>query len=219
MKKSEMESANLFTSLFSVIACHTFKWTMSTRWEQKQIETTMREMLTDRGFSNILLLNDAPFDGADGGIMMKGEDETNETCVVMIHKEKLGVKNLRDIAEKKGRGVLIILTSEKPTPPALRHLQLPEVVKWCSVFVTSEVIRNVTRHHLVPRHTRVDPSDLLSLLERWREKDISHLPLILVTDPVAKYLGLREGEVVFINGPDGTQTNQFNYRRAVCPSF
>ena len=180
----------------------------------------MGEMLADRGFGDIIRHDEEDvFDNEIGGVLMEGTGG-GKRCIVMLQKGKIGVKNLREIEEQRVDGVsLIIVTTEKPTPPAQRHLQGADVVKWCSVFVTSEVIRNVTRHHLVPRHTRVDPAHLPSLLERWREKDTSHLSLILVTDPVAKYLGLKDGEVVHVNGPDGTQTSQFNYRRAVCASF
>lgn len=193
---------------------------MPTDWERQQIGTTMREMLTDRGYGGIVPREEgAAFDGETGGVIMEGVSDEGKRCLVTVHRGKLGIKTLREIGENRGDASIIVVATEKPTPPAQRHLQNHEVVEWCNVFVASEVIRNVTRHHLVPRHTRVPPSQLPSLFERWKEKDTSHLPLILVTDPVAKYLGLREGEVVHIEGPDGTQTSQFSYRRAVCPSF
>ena len=179
----------------------------------------MREMLVDRGFPTVIPREEeAAFDDGGESVMLEGRAE-EARCLVIVHRGKLGIKTLRDLSAERGDAALIIVTTEKPTPPAQRHLQDANVVRWCSAFVTSEVIRNVTRHMLVPRHTRVDAAELPRLLERWREKDTSHLPLILATDPVAKYLGLREGEVVHIEGPDGTQTSQHYFRRVVCTTF
>ena len=183
----------------------------------------MEEMLVDRGFDSIIRRDgDAAFDSDTTSTMMEGvsiRDGVDSRCLVITHKGKLGVKALREICAERGDDSLIVVSTDKPTPPAQRYLQDPEVVRWCSVFVHSEVIRNVTRHHLVPRHARVPPSEIPALLSRWMEKDTTRIPLIMVSDPVAKYHGLRVGEVVHIEGPDGTHTSQFCYRRVISPAF
>ena len=178
----------------------------------------MREMLTDRGFHNVVMANDTPLANtfAEGGNLLT----TSDGARVVIFVGKLGIKNIRDLEAEhidRGDSHLIVLTTDKTTPPAQKRLLEADCVAWCSVFRCDEVVRNVTRHKLVPRHTRVPEADLPSLLRRWRESDASHLPHIFINDPVARYLGLVEGDVVHIEGPDGTQAGHVAYRRAVAP--
>lgn len=64
-------------------------------------------------------------------------------------------------------------------------------------FNIKELIVNITKHELVPKHKLFGGDELKALLERYKVK-VQQLPKILVTDPVAKYYGLKRGQVVKI---------------------
>ena len=80
-------------------------------------------------------------------------------------------------------------------------------------FSLNELVVNITEHELVPKHILLSPEEKKTLLERYRIKD-SQLPKIFVTDPVAKYLGLKKGEVVKIVRVSETAGRYITYRIA-----
>ena len=97
---------------------------------------------------------------------------------------------------------IIIVTTHKPTPPSLKKLQ--EMNEWCTAFEIGEVVRNVTKHKLVPRHTKLDEDEVLRVKTKYGIDSVSKLPVLLTTDPVSKYYGYVSGDTVKTNGPDGT---------------
>jgi DNA-directed RNA polymerases I, II, and III subunit RPABC1 len=64
-------------------------------------------------------------------------------------------------------------------------------------FNLKELVVNITKHELVPKHQLIGNDEIKALLQRYRVK-LTQLPKILVTDPVAKYYGLKRGAVVKI---------------------
>ena len=81
-------------------------------------------------------------------------------------------------------------------------------------FHTKELIINITKHELVPKHEVVEKSEINKILERYKVK-LSQLPKILLKDPVAKYYGLRRGEVVKIIRKSETAGLYVTYRLVI----
>jgi DNA-directed RNA polymerase I, II, and III subunit RPABC1 len=136
--------------------------------------------------------------------------------------ENVGMKQIRQfmhhlVAEQFFSGILVCV---KPLTgmgiKALRGMQAMEEGPrgGCEVFVEQDLLINVTKHELVPKHVVLSREEKAQLLLKYRLKE-TQLPRIQVTDPVAKYLGLRRGQVVKIIRKSETAGRYATYRWAI----
>lgn len=104
----------------------------------------------------------------------------------------------------------ILVTQQAVTSAAMKIVPvvLPSVIE---TFQEQDLLVNITHHELVPKHVLLSPEEKVRLLERYRLKE-SQLPRIQTSDPVAKYLGLRRGQVVKIIRKSETAGRYASYR-------
>jgi DNA-directed RNA polymerase I, II, and III subunit RPABC1 len=84
------------------------------------------------------------------------------------------------------------------------------------VFDIKNLQYNVSKHVLVPKHELVgDEEEVKKLIQNFNLKSKFQLPLILKTDAMAKYLGLKNGDVVKITRVSPTSGEYVMYRCCV----
>lgn len=108
----------------------------------------------------------------------------------------------------------VIIYRQSLTPSAAKVMSSMAPKYFLEKFSESELIVNITEHKLVPQHIVLSEEEKKSLLERYRLKE-TQLPRILMDDPIARYYGLRRGQVVKILRASETAGRYVTYRLAI----
>ena len=127
----------------------------------------------------------------------------------------IGIKHLRQFAhylDEKNFNTGIFITMGPVTTAAMRAFEpLAQMGITAEHFVESDLLVNITKHELVPKHVLLSAEEKRVLLQRYRLKE-TQLPRIQYSDPVAKYLGLKRGNVVKIIRKSETAGRYASYR-------
>jgi DNA-directed RNA polymerase subunit H (RpoH/RPB5) len=134
----------------------------------------------------------------------------NTTFKDMTTKEK--------IHEKFIRKNIIIILSEMPISSHISNLQQKEKLLeggQIQIFLKAELMYNPCKHELVPKHEKLTDIEIKELLEKYNLRSKAQLPTILKTDVMARWLGLRTGDIVRITRYNDTSGEYFFYRCCV----
>lgn len=82
------------------------------------------------------------------------------------------------------------------------------------LFHISEVIINISKHELVPRHELISKKEEQQVLAEYMCTKYQ-LPWISKSDPMAKFLGLEQGQIVKITHASPTSGEYISYRVCV----
>lgn len=99
--------------------------------------------------------------------------------------------------------ICILVLVERLTAPNLRtiaeHTKKLGVKASLQTFLLDDLQFNPTKHSLVPKHELItDERAIESLVERCQVKTRYMLPIILRTDPIARYFGAKAGQIMKI---------------------
>ncbi len=137
--------------------------------------------------------------------------------VEFLPDSSVGIKQMRNFAQHLSANNFhtgILVTNVNITPAALKIIPAVASETRIECFVEQDLLVNITHHELVPKHVLLSKEERAKLLQRYRLKD-TQLPRIQVGDPVARYLGLRRGQVVKIIRTSETAGRYASYRLCV----
>lgn len=150
-------------------------------------------------------------------LVAHNDDPTDQMFVFFPEESKVGIKTIKTYCQRMQEENIsraIIVVQDRMTPSAKQSLvdMAPKYI--LEQFLEAELLINITEHNLVPEHVVMTPEEKKELLERYKLKE-SQLPRIQQGDPVARYFGLKRGQVVKIIRPSETAGRYITYRLVV----
>lgn len=195
--------------------------------------STIKEMLTLRGYDSSSCSNDVHFMANGDGIepiKLSKHDENIEihydVSATRTNHKKLSsmiidIIDNRPEADKGKFFNIIILIRYCMTPSvreAIRILNKRDNI-FVQVFQIRSLMFNVTKHKCVPKHERIIKGEyseyLHDFLNSLHINDTSNLPKIIESDPVAMFIGLRPGDLCKITRPSKSAGKHTFYRYCV----
>lgn len=143
--------------------------------------------------------------------------ECGTVWVEFMQESSIGVKEIKRFVQhcsgnnfKAG----IMVTQGALSAQARKSVTATSQLVQIECFMQDDLLVNITHHELVPTHVLLSREEKAALLKRYRLKE-TQLPRILQKDPVARYFGLKRGQVVKIIRISETAGRYASYRLCV----
>ncbi|RLV82879.1 hypothetical protein DV515_00016545 [Chloebia gouldiae] len=164
-------------------------------------------------------------------LVAHNDDPTDQMFVFFPEEPKVGIKTIKMYCQRMQEENItraLIVVQQGMTPSAKQSLvdMAPKYI--LEQFLQQELLINITEHELVPEHVVMTKEEVTELLARYCQQptacpelllDSQHsklrenqLPRIQAGDPVARYFGIKRGQVVKIIRPSETAGRYITYR-------
>ncbi|XP_023798606.1 DNA-directed RNA polymerases I, II, and III subunit RPABC1 [Cyanistes caeruleus] len=141
-------------------------------------------------------------------LVAHNDDPTDQMFVFFPEEPKVGIKTIKMYCQRMQEENItraLIVVQQGMTPSAKQSLvdMAPKYI--LEQFLQQELLINITEHELVPEHVVMTKEEHSKLRE-------NQLPRIQAGDPVARYFGIKRGQVVKIIRPSETAGRYITYR-------
>ena len=184
---------------------------------------TVKEMLTDRGtdISNLNSISSNEFDilsrQNENNVFQIDVNDTMKIVYYLNIKFKIADlrKHLIPYDESSPLKTIIIIFKERINN--FNHKNVEELSELdVQVFTMKELMFNITKHELVPKHEVIkDDQEISDLVQKHNLKSKLQFPIILKTDPMARYLNIQSGDIVKITRNSPSAGTSIFYRCCV----
>jgi len=150
-------------------------------------------------------------------LVAHNDDPTDQMFVFFPDDPKIGIKTIKTYCQRMQeenitRAVIVVQTGMTPSAKQSLVDMAPKYI--LEQFLESELLINLTEHELVPEHVVMTAEEKEELLKRYKLKD-NMLMRIQAGDPVARYFGLKRGQVCKIIRSSETAGRYISYRLVV----
>jgi len=133
---------------------------------------------------------------------------------VLLHKTRPNIlreyiTQLKQSHLDGDNGTLILILRNKPNNTLYK---LSNEFRNIQIFWLRNLIINITHHNLVPKHEKLEESEIESLLIQYKLTSRNQLPMMFKTDPISKYFGFKAGNVCRITRSSVTSGEYITYR-------
>jgi len=150
-------------------------------------------------------------------LVAHNDDPTDQMFVFFPDDPKIGIKTIKTYCQRMQeenitRAIIVVQTGMTPSAKQSLVDMAPKYI--LEQFLESELLINLTEHELVPEHVVMTAEEKEELLKRYKLKD-NMLMRIQAGDPVARYFGLKRGQVCKIIRSSETAGRYISYRLVV----
>ena len=119
--------------------------------------------------------------------------------------------------KKYSRKHFILILTDEPSSALKHQLQardksLQAMNGFLQIFYVNELLYNPLKHSLVPLHEKISETEIQNVLSVYRVKHKNQLPAIKKDDVIARWLGLRHGDIVRITRYNENSGTYYYYR-------
>ena len=113
--------------------------------------------------------------------------------------------------------IILIFGNDILTTPTVTQLNLIDKVLqkkkgMLQFFQLNELQFNPTKHQLVPPHRKLNQEDVVAIMNKYLIKSKLQMPIIPKTDVIAKWHGLKQGDIVEIIRYNENSGKSYYYR-------
>lgn len=157
------------------------------------------------------------------------EFQTSNTTVIFALTKKLKkyimdeLKNfeadINNFITKYGnkKNVILIFNNDNVSQPVITQLNKYDKLfqkndGQLQYFHAQQLMFNPTKHEYVPKHIKLSDKEASDFMNEYMIKSKLYMPIILHNDPIAKWLGLKQGDIVKIVRYNENSGVSFYYR-------
>jgi DNA-directed RNA polymerase subunit H (RpoH/RPB5) len=156
---------------------------------------------------------------------------TNNTAIIFALTKKLRQDIIEQLKKSKTNidtfvndeyasgkyNIILIFGNDILTTPTITQLNLIDKILqkkkgMLQFFQLNELQFNPTKHQLVPPHRKLNQEEATAIMSRYLIKSKLQMPLILKTDVIAKWHGLKQGDIVEIIRYNENSGKSYYYR-------
>jgi len=161
------------------------------------------------------------------------EFHTSNTTIIFALTKKLRRTILEEIKNaskgdtesfiqkyNKKKNFIIIISDDTVSSPIVQQLNtfdkiLQKMGGSLQYFHIKNLLFDPTKHVLVPKHTKLSPEEVSTVMEKYLIKGKNQFPYIFHSDPIARWMGLKQGDVVQIDRYNENSGLSYYYRVCV----
>lgn len=151
-------------------------------------------------------------EGKDGTFMLVEDREGKKLLILISAISEIGVKHVNEFAkhmrERGAEGGIIV--SNKYSQSAKTQAKKESIELIPQDFPSF----NIFKHYLVPKHEILSPEERQAVLEKYRIEPYK-LPRIKASDPAARLIGAKPGDIIKIIRRSPTAGESVYYRYVV----
>ena len=197
----------------------------------ESIINNIKEMLMERGddislFEEHELSVDKEEYENDRNII---EFQTSKTTIIFALTKKLRKYVMDELKNYEGdidnfitkygnkKNVILIFNNDTVSQPVITQLNKYDKMfqkndGQLQYFHAKQIMFNPTKHEYVPKHIKLSEKEATDFMNEYMIKSKLYMPVILHNDPIAKWLGLKQGDIVKIIRYNENSGVSFYYR-------
>jgi len=140
----------------------------------------------------------------------------------IIGELKENEENMDEFVKNHGNktNVILIFNNDIITTPNVTLLTKYDKIMqkkkgMMQYFQINQLLFNPTKHKLVPEHRKLSTTEINEIMEKYLIKNKLQMPIIMHNDVIAKWIGLKQGDIVEIKRYNENSGLSYYYRYCI----